>query len=204
MSSEELKKLISEVRRCCDSTTDPAWHLADECERLAALAPCADDERERLVRENERLQPLQYAVGQCGASEVPESVFAAWKDSAGYRTTELYRQSERIAELEGDRDGERKAKELLSAGLESTCERYDALKHENRKLTASIRELEGAAEMMREACRSIVGMASLMRKPCDEDDLDSFARLQEEMVAAIAALPLPQPLAAQEAQLPPA
>lgn len=267
MSSEELKKLIAEVRTYPDTLAADlpdmmvvGQILADECERLAALSPCADelwqkivaaesraesaedvlrslaswlgnggymaetvdaahfeakirDGVERVTRigeelrekaeaevkavidhmpkecvvqcregggpeniygtlaisaskmasriaelqgEIERLQPLQYAVGNCGASEVPEVVFAAWKDSAAYRNSELHRQSERI------------------------------------------RELEGAPERMREACRSIVGMASLMRKPCDEDDLDSFARLQEEMVAAIAALPLPQPLAAQE------
>jgi hypothetical protein len=42
--------------------------------------------------------------------------------------------------------GERKAKELLSAGLESTCERYDALKHECRRLRAVVEACEVAMD----------------------------------------------------------
>jgi hypothetical protein len=39
--------------------------------------------------------------------------------------------------------GERTAKELLSAGLESTCERYDALKHECRRLREALKLFAG-------------------------------------------------------------
>jgi hypothetical protein len=38
--------------------------------------------------------------------------------------------------------GERKANALWSAGMESLCERYDGLKHENRKLRDALAEIE--------------------------------------------------------------
>lgn len=53
----------------------------------------------------------------------------------------LYGAGIKIACLSADRDGERKAKELLSKGLESVTELYDGQKHEIRALKADVERL---------------------------------------------------------------
>jgi hypothetical protein len=49
--------------------------------------------------------------------------------------------------------GERKANAILSAGLESTCERYDELKHECRRLREALQPFATMAEVV---CREDV------------------------------------------------
>jgi hypothetical protein len=54
----------------------------------------------KAVAETAKLRSLQFAVGKCRHSDLPEHVSKAWSDSAGYRRDVLTRQEERIEELE--------------------------------------------------------------------------------------------------------
>jgi hypothetical protein len=114
--AELTRQAMADGTYLADPFGDDEHDYRAELERLGS-------ENARLAAENTRLRAALQVGCACLQAPCPE-----------------------CARLAMELTGERKAKELLSAGLESTCERYDELKHECRRLLAVAEACEVAMD----------------------------------------------------------
>lgn len=117
--------------------------LEGDCVTVARLLATVKDLK--AVRHNSH---CAYCRMSFGCKTMGEAAEHAKAHAAVCEKNPMRELERRLAQAELERDGERKAKELIEAGLASTVERADGMKHRIRELEGVVKPFAGYAPVL--------------------------------------------------------